>query len=263
MIVDLDKRWIVRARCAGKNPETFFANVSSSEPLSNPSHEVQAHWDRAKIICADCPVIKQCARDNLGELDGVWGGLDPGQRIKIRRKHNDNIRRLTGPVKREYMALAHTLRVDRGLNFAEVARIIGISTETAVYLVDLEKETRKLEAAEKEVAAKAAQEAISGVTRLPRPAPDFPAKAPKEGNAWVRYGRGVVYGYYLGQTEDDQWMQLKVKVLPHEYSVCWIKACDVKITGDVTRNVLTRVGKGSRVYGTPLNYGRGGAQEAG
>lgn len=261
MIVDLEKRWIGQALCSGTDPELFFTDVTSTEPLTNPSRQVQAHWDAAKMLCADCPVKKECARDNLGEIEGVWGGLDPAQRVKIRRQHNENIRRLEGPVKREYQALAWALRIDRGLNFSEVARIIGISVETAVYLVELEKGDRERLKLMAEAEAEAARKAISGDVAYV--GPDFPKKPPREGNAWVRYGRRVVYGYYLGQTEDNRWYQLKVKVLPHEYSVCWIKADDVKITGSITRTVMTRVGNGSRIYGTPLNYGRGGAQEAG
>lgn len=263
MIVDLGKRWVRRALCAGKSPELFFTEYGS-EPITNPSPRVQAHWDAAKRICADCPVMKQCARDYLGELDGVWGGLDPAQRIKIRADHNANVRALRGPVKLEYMALAHQLRVQRNLNFSDVARIIGISVETAVYLVALEKDRLEKVQEEAEAAAKAAQEAVSGAEEaVAYVGPDFPAKPPAEGDSWVRYGRRVLPGHYLGQTDDDRWFQLKVKVFHSEYSVCWIKAEDVKITGPVARNVLTRVGNGSRIYGTTISSGQRGTQEAG
>jgi len=264
VIVDLEKRWVTEALCSTKDPEIFFTDQAlGTEPLTNPSHKVQSLWNVAKRICADCPVVKECARDSLGEIEGVWGGLDPGQRVRLRRTHNENIRNLTGPVKLEYQALAYELLMVRKMMRGEAARIIGCSPEIISYLVDLERERREAVQA----AAEAAREAVSGPEKAEAEVsyvgPEFPDRNPSEGDCWVRYGRRVVWGYYLGQTDDDQWFHLKVKVFANEYSLCWIKAEDVKLVRDVARNVLTRVGNGSRIYGTALTIGHRGTPEAG
>jgi len=262
VIVDLEKRWVEKALCSTKNPELFFTD-HGFETLSNPSAKVQRVWDAAKEICAQCPVMRECARDNLGEIDGVWGGLDPAQRIQLRSQHAHNIKKLQGPLKQEYMDLVWELRVERRLPYADVARIVGVGVNTVMYLHDLEKARRE----DLEREAEKAQAAISGpaednVVSLPAP-PEFPAKPPSEGDAWVRYGRRVVWGYYLGQTDDDQWFYLKIKLLAQEYSVCWIKAEDIKLVKPVARNVLNRVGNGSRIYGTALTSGHRGTPQAG
>lgn len=268
MIVDLEKRWIGKALCSTRDPELFFTDqAAGTEPLSNPSARVQRLWDAAKQVCAECPVMKECARDNLGEIEGVWGGLDPAQRIQLRAQHATNIRKLTGPLKQEYMDLAWHLKYERHLSMTDVARTIGVGVPTATFLIDLEKERREDIERKAQAEAKAASAAVSGpaedavVVSLPNA--EFPAKPPTEGDAWVRYGRRVVWGYYLGQTDDDQWFYLKIKLLAQEYSVCWIKAQDVKLVKPVARNVLTRVGNGSRIYGTALTSGHRGTPQAG
>lgn len=259
MIVDLSQRWRSEEMpCLRRNPEMFFFS-NGKETLAHPSHKVQEKWDRAKRVCQTCPFKKECARDNLGEVEGVWGGLDPAQRIQLRATHSINVRRLNGPVKAEYAKLAHYLRKDRNYPWSDVARIIGINVPTSQYLYDWHEERLKERA--RRVAEK--QKAVADL-ELPEVISinaEFPENSPAEGDGWVRYGRRVVYGYYLGQTEDDQWIQLKVKLLGPEYSVGWFKAEDVKLTRGVARNVLTRVGKGSRIYGTALS--RRGASQAG
>lgn len=262
MIVDLNKRWMTDdLPCLRREPEMFFVD-HGQESYMNPGPKVQYAWDRAKAVCATCPVMKQCARDNLGELDGVWGGLDPAQRIKLRAQHAANIRRLTGPVKEEYAALAYMLREERKLPWADVGRIIGAGSATAQYLYDLHKDTLREQEEPAEVMPLELPETVT-VTQINANA-RFPQRAPKQGDGWVRYGRRVVWGYYLGQTEDDEWFSFKIKLLAQEYSVCWIKAEDVKLTKKVARNVLVRSGShGSRIYGTPYITGRGRGSQAG
>lgn len=262
MIVDLERRWLNDDMpCLRRNPEMFFFS-NGKETLAHPSSKVQAEWNRAKEVCATCPVLEKCARDNLGEVEGVWGGLDPAQRIKLRVAHSANVRKLRGPVKKEYAKLAYDLREERKLPWSEIARLIGINNGTAQYLhgwwVDC------LEARAKRTAKKVVDVELpeATVTEL-HPNAQFPQAPPTTGDAWVRYGRRVVYGLYLGQTEDDQWFSFKVKLLGPEYSVGWFKAEDVKLTKPITRNVLTRVGKGSRIYGTVISPRGGRAAEAG
>lgn len=39
----------------------------------------------AKALCRDCPLRLQCLEAGMEEEFGVWGGLDPAQRRRIRR----------------------------------------------------------------------------------------------------------------------------------------------------------------------------------
>jgi hypothetical protein len=260
VIVDLDKKWMPQAGCTNTRPEVFFVDIGS-ETLAHPSAKVQAKWNRAKRVCERCPVMKLCARDSLGEVEGVWGGLDPKQRLDLRAKHSVNVRKLTGPLKIEYAKLAHTLRVNYRYPVSDVGRIIGISAPTATYLHDWY-EAHLKELAEQDEAAREAvgAEEMADVIEL-APVP-FPTKAPSHGDCWVRYGRRVVAGYYLGQTEDDLWYCAKIK-LAHEHSVSWIKAQDFKMCRAHHRNIMNRVGNGSRIYGTTITPGARRKQEAG
>lgn len=246
MIVDLEQKWRHDAElpCTRCDPELFFTD-HGTENLRHPSNKVQAAWNRAKVVCEACPVKRQCARDNLGELDGVVGGLDPAQRAVLRKTHDQNVRRLSGRLKVEYAALAHMLRRDRKLAFADIGRKIGLSYTTAQYLVEwYDKWSERNKPQEKEEQP----EAVATVSPIKVA---FPDKPPRDGDTWVRYDRRVLRGYYLGQTEDGAWYCIKLKMLASDYSVCWILADDVKIAKPVTRNVLVRSGSsGSRIYGT-------------
>jgi hypothetical protein len=133
MIVDLHRRWLSRAKCAGMGTDAFFTDHSPAA-LVTPTAKLQAEWNKAKAICEDCPVWKECARDCLGEQDGVWGGLDPAQRYKIRHKHGHRVRALSGPLKVEYAKLAYDLKAEE-YPWYEIARIMGLSQEVATYLV--------------------------------------------------------------------------------------------------------------------------------
>lgn len=65
-----------RPACADEDPELFF-------PL--PGQTEQA--ERAKAVCAECPVLVSCQTFALrhGVPHGVWGGLTEDERAAIRR----------------------------------------------------------------------------------------------------------------------------------------------------------------------------------
>lgn len=256
MIVDLDKKWMNSAMpCRTKDPEMFFFN-NGQGTLLHPSPKVQKEWNRAKAVCGSCPVMRECARDNLGEFEGVWGGLDPAQRIKLRARHAQKVHKLTGPVKEEYAKLAYDLRVGRRLPISDVARIMGLTPPAVQYLHDWWKKhlTTKAEAPAV-IDLELPEEAVATVTEI-TPNAEFPDRPPKEGDAWIRYGRRVVWGYYLGQTADDRWYLFRAKLQTQEHSACWFKAEDVKLTRKVARKVETRAGNGSRIYGTTISQRR-------
>ena len=71
--------WIVGAACIGEDPELFFP-VGSTPPALE-------QVDRAKAICAGCPVRPECLEWSLVTCQdaGVWGGLDEEERRDLRR----------------------------------------------------------------------------------------------------------------------------------------------------------------------------------
>lgn len=93
-------------------------------------------WDKAKIFCSNCPVLTECARDFLGEPDGVWGGMDPLDRRELRAAHSRHVHRLRGPRKVEYAALAARLKNTKGVDVPDIARLMGIGQPTVRYLLE-------------------------------------------------------------------------------------------------------------------------------
>jgi WhiB family redox-sensing transcriptional regulator len=40
---------------------------------------------KARRLCLSCEVRAECLEDGMGEQYGIWGGLSPKQRIRIKR----------------------------------------------------------------------------------------------------------------------------------------------------------------------------------
>lgn len=85
--------WMTAAACADPDrgsawvrTRVFFPPTSNS---AHPSASDPAVWDRAKAVCATCPVRSECLDHAIehGEPDSVWGGLDPVERqVEFRRR---------------------------------------------------------------------------------------------------------------------------------------------------------------------------------
>lgn len=73
--------WRGAAACRSEDPELFFPRGATGE------HLVQA--ERAKRVCERCPVRLRCLEDALAHRaqDGVWGGLDQGERRALAAQH--------------------------------------------------------------------------------------------------------------------------------------------------------------------------------
>ena len=75
-----ETEWRAMGACLSVNPDLFF-------PISAGGVAVK-QVARARQICARCRVRQECfdfAMRN-GEMDGIWGGTTPEERIKIRRE---------------------------------------------------------------------------------------------------------------------------------------------------------------------------------
>ncbi|MEU7811844.1 WhiB family transcriptional regulator [Pseudonocardia sp. NPDC049154] len=76
---DTGQAWLTRAACRGVDPETFFP-VAEAGPARDDAVE------RAKALCAGCPVRAACLSWALVALPhGVAGGLDEHERAELRR----------------------------------------------------------------------------------------------------------------------------------------------------------------------------------
>ena len=72
--------WLQLAACRHADPELFFP-LSASGPFLD-------QITQAKVICAGCPVRRQCLAFALGTRQdhGVWGGMSEEERRPRARK---------------------------------------------------------------------------------------------------------------------------------------------------------------------------------
>jgi WhiB family redox-sensing transcriptional regulator len=77
--------WMAEAECRYHDPETFFPPMGGT-----------TRW--AKAVCADCPVVAEClayaqAYESQpwvhSRSGGVYGGLTPDERLRIRQGRPD------------------------------------------------------------------------------------------------------------------------------------------------------------------------------
>jgi WhiB family redox-sensing transcriptional regulator len=82
--LDAIEPWHEQAACATYSAEVFF-----------PPSDVPGAARAAKAICASCPVQSECLAFALdtGQPEGVWGGMDAGERRRLRRRIRDRARR--------------------------------------------------------------------------------------------------------------------------------------------------------------------------
>jgi WhiB family transcriptional regulator, redox-sensing transcriptional regulator len=77
MISAAAQPWTGQALCAQADPDAFFS-------------ESRRQIRMAKDICGRCPVRQPCLDQAMStrEEAGVWGGLDDGERSRLRRRQN-------------------------------------------------------------------------------------------------------------------------------------------------------------------------------
>lgn len=75
----LDETWKDQAVCVGKPTAMFFA-----ERTGGPIRD--SYYDEARALCDACPVRLECLTYAIhsGETWGMWGGLTPKQRRRVR-----------------------------------------------------------------------------------------------------------------------------------------------------------------------------------
>jgi len=74
--------WLDRAACRGMDAPLFFAPDDETRP------EREIREAKAKAVCQQCLVRGQCLDYALRNSIryGVWGGLNPEERVRERRR---------------------------------------------------------------------------------------------------------------------------------------------------------------------------------
>jgi WhiB family transcriptional regulator, redox-sensing transcriptional regulator len=73
--------WRDRSACLDEDPELFFPIGSTGPALDQ--------IEGAKIICQRCEVLEICLSwaVELGQNEGVWGGLSADERRSLKRRN--------------------------------------------------------------------------------------------------------------------------------------------------------------------------------
>jgi len=75
--------WQHEAECIKHNPDLMF-----------PEDDELHLYEKAKRVCEECPVTSFCLEIGINEKCGMWGGLDPEQRLKLVKSKQIPIERL-------------------------------------------------------------------------------------------------------------------------------------------------------------------------
>lgn len=115
--------WKQRGACRDHDPELWFSPAGSLDDK------------KARGICADCPVLADCAEHSLiaPEPYGIWGGLTEKQRDAMLRKNTTSTPRKSRQGKHTTLAAddveAILTRLDAGVHLPEVETELGIGRE--------------------------------------------------------------------------------------------------------------------------------------
>lgn len=80
--------WQLDAACRGMPSSHFF------HPWNERGTGREDRIRKAKLICADCPVIDPCRLHALQTLEmyGIWGGLSEDERLILLNRHRNRSR---------------------------------------------------------------------------------------------------------------------------------------------------------------------------
>jgi WhiB family redox-sensing transcriptional regulator len=82
LVIHQPTQWQNAAICRGDVGRDFYPPFGGERKRDRIARE-----HRAKVICASCPVRRQCLEHAVasGERYGVWGGLTFDERVTLRR----------------------------------------------------------------------------------------------------------------------------------------------------------------------------------
>jgi hypothetical protein len=245
VMYDPERRYLRHAICNGpKDHETFFADVGAiNRP---PPTETQKLWDQAKAKCKRCPVLNQCRRDTLGEAYGVWGGLDPYERWRVRQALSAAVKRWPKERRLKWGQELARLR-DAEIVFREIQRMTGIPEAPAMYLIR-EWQRHLKELAEQQPAEVVELSVVEVDGARKRPFPPVPGRR----HLWARNNGLVQDCWYLAQTEDGVWIYVLIDGRGRRYSSRkWIRAEDTKVYNPQAVTIQEYVNRPDRAKETP------------
>ena len=78
--IGIEAGWQIRAACRGPHASVFYPPTHFERRKDKRLRE-----QRAKQICAGCPVVEECLSYALGmrEQHGIWGGLNEVERREL------------------------------------------------------------------------------------------------------------------------------------------------------------------------------------
>lgn len=251
--------------------EATFWYPGPHDPAQAPADFAQRAWDKAKAVCQQCPVLRRCRADCMGEEYGVWGGTDPRERASYRRSLYRQAQKLDADERAQLADQMHGRR-SRGQSPRGIARRTGYSEKLIRALL-----------AEREAALRAREEAreprLPGVLadeereRLARMAaqgeslrvmcaalnrgrdtvlealrglgvdaarPQWPAAEPPMSDAWVWMRDLARTAHYLGQSEDGQWMYMSLRGQNRSPTRKWFPRDLVDLRRTVSVQILER-----------------------
>lgn len=229
VLYDPERRWIARAICDWDQDHGYFF-PQSGPPGKRVPDKVRQRWDRAKEICAMCPVLAECKRDTLGEEWGVWGGLDQNQRQAVRGRLYQAAKKWPAQRRLAWGKELSKLR-DGEVHWQTMRQQTGIPPQLAEELV---KEWVAHEAARKpppKVVDLALPEA-------PSRGPEFPTK-PGKRHAWVRHNARISDAIYRGETPSGVWIFVTV-YSGHGHVNKWVRRGDVQMYRKQPVVILTK-----------------------
>lgn len=234
--IDLERRWAPFGACRGHRTEMFFPPAG---PVGKkPSKGLQRQWDEAKQICQRCPVLNQCRRDTLGEMHGVWGGLDEFQRYLIRRALPKAAKNWPPARRLALGRMLHNLRSklepddprSPRVSWTAVREMTGIGPELGQQLIN------EYVAHQKAIEAKRKTKIVD--LPLPeRPPLEFPNR-PGKRDMWVRNNGIIADGAYRGESVNGAWILAEVPNGRH-HTQKWVRVSDVKFHRHVPRYVVS------------------------
>jgi hypothetical protein len=235
MLFDVERRWWPRAICRWEDHGLFFAPGGQYD--RRPSPEAQALWNRAKDICSMCPALKECRRDTLGELYGVFGGRDESERYKIRRALTVAVQQWPEERQLAWGEQLHSMRQGE-VSWTSIQAQCGMPQAPAEFLI----RTWTAHEAERRESVKLK------VVDLELPVlgrrPDFPATQGRR-HAWVKHNNLVSDAWYRGETPDGEWIAVTTEAgrgPTHK----WVPAKDVHLYRPQAVVILNYVGRPDR-----------------
>lgn len=80
-MTDFATDWRAAGACLSADPDLFF-------PIAIGTAAAVMQVSKAQRICAGCRVRQQCLDFAMrtGEVNGIWGGTTPEERIRARRR---------------------------------------------------------------------------------------------------------------------------------------------------------------------------------